>query len=50
MCNAAENAATKRTAYEARRCYITPHPTIYLVLELEANQLKNDRVIEWAPF
>ena len=33
-----------------RRCYIIPHPTIYLVLEFEANRLKNDRVIEWAPF
>ena len=30
--------------------YIIPHPAIYLVLELEANRLKNDRVIEWAPF
>ena len=25
-----------------RRCYIIPHPTIYLVLEFEANRLKND--------
>merc|ERR1711873_306505 len=33
-----------------RRYYIIPHPTIYLVLEFEANRLKNDRVIEWAPF
>ena len=33
-----------------QRCYIIPHPTIYLVLEFDANQLKNDRVIEWAPF
>ena len=33
-----------------RRCYIIPHPTIYLVLEFEANRLKNDRVIEPAPF
>ena len=33
-----------------QRCYIIPHPTIYLVLDFEANRLKNDRVIEWAPF
>ena len=26
------------------------HPTISLVPEFEANWLKNDRVIEWAPF
>ena len=31
-------------------CYIVPHPMIYLVLKFEANRLKNDRVIEWAPF
>ena len=32
------------------RCYIISHPTIYLLPEFEANRLKNDRVIEWAPF
>ena len=32
------------------RHYIIPHPTIYLLPKFEANQPKNDRVIEWAPF
>ena len=43
-------AATYGAAALQRRCYIIPHPTIYLVLEFEANRLKNDKVIEWAPF
>ena len=33
-----------------RRCYIIPHPTIYLLPKFEANWPKNDKVIEWAPF
>jgi len=32
------------------RCYIIPHPTIYLSPEFEAIWPKNDRVIDWAPF
>ena len=47
---AAGNGAAYGAVALRRRCYIIPHPTIYLVLEFEANRLKNDRVIEWAPF
>ena len=58
MDSATENAILRKWRCDAtygavalrRRCYIIPHPTIYLVLEFEVNRLKNDRVIEWAPF
>ena len=38
------------TKTKKQHCYIIPHPTIYPLAEFEANWLKNDRVIEWAPF
>ena len=48
---AAGNGAAAYSAVALRRrCFIIPYPTIYLVLDFEANRLKNDRVIEWAPF
>ena len=43
-------AAMYGAAAFRRRCFIIPHLTIYLVLEFEANRLKNDRVNEWVPF
>ena len=47
---AGNGGATYRTVALRLRCYIIPHPTIYLPPEFEANWPKNDRVIERAPF
>ena len=45
---AGNGAAYGAVTFRLRR-YIIPHPTIYLLPEFEANWLKNNRVIEWAP-
>ena len=47
---AAGNGAAYSAVALRQHCFIIPHPTIYLVLEFEANRLKKDRIIEWAPF